>query len=324
MRPRIDPAAYTPFHEALYDLRVRDAMTENPITLSTEATMRKAQSVMRENRISGIPIVENGKPVGIVSIQDVIEALVWNDICAPVRKWMSCQVSTVLDNLPLIQAVNDFQKHGYGRLPVVNEQGDLVGILTSGDVTQAVMFRLNEEAKKAEQREARRVLSALHEGQVTGADIVQVQVTAMDLDSAGTFANQVKKALKKRGVDPDFVRRAAIAAYEAEVNIILHSMGGLIEAMVDDNQITIIAQDTGPGIPNVPEAMKEGYSTANEVVRSLGFGAGMGLPNMHRCSDEFSIDAPASGTTVRMTIRYGKTAVADKPANPAELQGVPS
>jgi len=317
---RIDPVTYTPFHEALYDLRVRDAMSKNLIVLGPEATMLDAQIAMRDHRISGIPIVIDGdKLVGLVSIQDVIEALVANDIHAPVGKWMTEKVYTVREKIPLIQAVKELQKRGFGRLPVLNAEDRLVGMLTNNDVTRAVMLRLNEEARAAEQREAdlmARSMSATQER--PGIERIEIRVEPMDLDAAGTFAGLVKKAVKKRGVSPDVARRAAIAAYEAEVNVILHSMGGILEAFLSDQDITILSRDRGPGIPNVDEAMKEGFSTANEVVRALGFGAGMGLPNMKRCSDEFSISAPASGTTVTMKILFNPPSQATHQENATE------
>ncbi len=312
MRPRVDPTSYAPFHEVLYDLRVRDAMSANLIVLEPAASMLEAQHLMRDHRISGIPIVEGDELVGLVSIQDVIEALVAQGTASPVSRWMTRSVVRTRDDVPLIQAVKELQRRGYGRLPVVDKDDKLVGILTSGDVTRAVMLRLNEEAKAAEQREAALLASALKASkEKPGVETLRTEATAMDLDSAGMFASLVKKALKERGVDPDIVRRAAIAAYEVEVNAILHSMGGILEAFLDAGDITILARDRGPGIPNVELAMQEGYSTANEVIRALGFGAGMGLPNMKRCSDEFSIEAPASGTTVKMKI-YLSTAATDE------------
>ncbi|MFH1737430.1 MAG: CBS domain-containing protein [bacterium] len=305
MRPRIDPASFTPFHEALYDLSVQDAMVTNLIVLNPDATMLEAQHLMRDHRISGIPIVKDEHLVGLVSIQDVIEALVANDINAPVRRWMTGKVITVREKLPLIQAVKELQTRGYGRLPVLNKENRLIGLLTSNDVTRAVMLRLNEEAKAAEQREAKLLARSLHESEEKpGVETITASIKAMDLDSAGTFASLLKKALKERRVDPEVARRAAIAAYEAEVNVILHSMGGILEAFLTDRDVTILVRDRGPGIADVELAMQEGYSTANEVVRALGFGAGMGLPNMRRCSDEFSIKAPASGTTVTMKIYF--------------------
>ncbi len=316
MRARVDPSSYTPFHEALYDLRVREAMSTDITTLPPTATMREAQESMRDQRISGIPIIAGETIVGIVTIQDVIEALVKDDIDAPLKRWMTEKVVTVRDELPLIQAVGDLQERKYGRLPVVDKSGHLVGMLTLGDVTRAVMIRLSAEAEVAERLQAKLIARSVEASAKTGQETIVTPVEAMNLDAAGTFASQVKKALKKRGVEPEIVRRAAVASYEAEVNVILHSLGGLLEAVLGDEEITILVRDRGPGISNVEEALTEGFSTANEVVRALGFGAGMGLPNMRRCADEFTISAPASGTTITMKLTLRTP---EKPIVEAEL-----
>ena len=105
------------------------------------------------------------------------------------------------------------------------------------------------------------------------------------------------------GVDSGAIRRVAIAMYEGEINMVIHAGGGAIKVMVTDDNIRIILADTGPGIPDVEKAMQLGYSTAPEEVRSLGFGAGMGLPNMKKYSDNMQIDTEEGvGTTVTMDI----------------------
>jgi anti-sigma regulatory factor (Ser/Thr protein kinase) len=104
-------------------------------------------------------------------------------------------------------------------------------------------------------------------------------------------------------MDPQVVRRAAVASYELELNIVIHSTGGSISCLIAGDRLEILAEDEGPGIPNLEEALREGFSTANPWVRSLGFGAGMGLPNVKRVSDEFFIDSgPGRGTKVRALI----------------------
>lgn len=107
--------------------------------------------------------------------------------------------------------------------------------------------------------------------------------------------------LKRLGVDSKVVRRLAIASYEAEINLAIHTLGGSMTIIVYPDHIFLVVEDTGPGIADIALAMQEGYSTAPEEVRMLGFGAGMGLPNMKRCSDTFEITSElGSGTTIRM------------------------
>lgn len=122
-----------------------------------------------------------------------------------------------------------------------------------------------------------------------------------DFDRAGEASSSIKKILRQLGIDSSIIRRIAIASYEAEINIVIHSLGGNIDIEVDPSCIRVIAKDRGPGIANIDLAMQEGYSTASEKVREMGFGAGMGLPNMKKCSDKFSVDSKlGKGTTITM------------------------
>ena len=131
----------------------------------------------------------------------------------------------------------------------------------------------------------------------------EYQVPGDDFTRAGEASSSVKNKLKMMGVDSGAIRRVAIAMYEGEINMVIHAGGGAIKVMVTDDNIRIILADTGPGIPDVEKAMQLGYSTAPEEVRSLGFGAGMGLPNMKKYSDNMQIDTEGGvGTTVTMDI----------------------
>ena len=124
-----------------------------------------------------------------------------------------------------------------------------------------------------------------------------------DFTRAGEASSSVKNKLKMLGLSTDVIRRAAIAMYEGEINMVIHADGGRITVTVSDTEITMVLSDTGPGIPDVEQAMQEGYSTAREEVRSLGFGAGMGLPNMKRYTDEMRIDTVVGqGTTITMKV----------------------
>lgn len=123
-----------------------------------------------------------------------------------------------------------------------------------------------------------------------------------DFTSAGQASVQVKKMLRQLDFDADTIRRVSVAMYEGEINMVIHADGGSADIVVWDEKIEVILADTGPGIPDVSLAMQEGFSTAKENIRSLGFGAGMGLPNMKRYSDEMKIDTVVGeGTTVTMT-----------------------
>lgn len=125
-----------------------------------------------------------------------------------------------------------------------------------------------------------------------------------DLTQAGDASSKMKMTLRKLGLSPETIRRASICMYEGEINMVIHADGGTVTVEVGLDEIDITLRDRGPGIPDVEQAMEEGYSTAGDVARDLGFGAGMGLPNMKRYSDEMDIDSTVGvGTTVRMKIR---------------------
>ena len=115
-------------------------------------------------------------------------------------------------------------------------------------------------------------------------------VSGTDFTLAGAASSDVKRTLKQLGVSPDAIRNVAIAMYEGEINMVIHAGGGVIDVEITETDITIILEDQGPGIENVELAMKEGYSTAPDNIRSLGFGAGMGLPNIKKYTDEFRIE----------------------------------
>ncbi len=121
--------------------------------------------------------------------------------------------------------------------------------------------------------------------------------------SAGQASVQVKKNLRRLGLPPEIIRQVSIALYEGEINMVIHADGGDADVIVYEDKIEIILADKGPGIPDIELAMQEGYSTATENVRSLGFGAGMGLPNMKRYTDEMKIESVVGvGTTITMCV----------------------
>ncbi|HOT62542.1 MAG TPA: ATP-binding protein [Treponemataceae bacterium] len=125
-----------------------------------------------------------------------------------------------------------------------------------------------------------------------------------DFARAGNASAEMKKILQRLGIPHAVVKRTAVAMYEAEINMVVHAGGGEADIDIGDDEITIVMRDSGPGIADLELAMQDGYSTAPELVRELGFGAGMGLPNMKRNADELTIDtAPGKGTTVTMRIR---------------------
>ena len=133
--------------------------------------------------------------------------------------------------------------------------------------------------------------------------IFRFDVSGNDFTSAGQASVQVKKNLRQLGFNPEIIRRVSIAMYEGEINMVIHAGGGTAEVIVSEEYIEIVLQDNGPGIKDIEQAMQAGYSTASDSIRSLGFGAGMGLPNMKRYSDSMQIEsALGEGTKIVMTV----------------------
>ncbi len=137
-------------------------------------------------------------------------------------------------------------------------------------------------------------------------DIVfRYRVDGDDFTSAGQASVQVKKNLRQLGLDTETIRRVSIAMYEGEINMVIHAGGGTAEVRVTSDRIIITLEDSGPGIKDIDQAMQAGYSTAPDSIRSLGFGAGMGLPNMKKNSDEMTIESTVGvGTKIVMQIMY--------------------
>ncbi|MCR5690122.1 MAG: ATP-binding protein [Clostridiales bacterium] len=128
-------------------------------------------------------------------------------------------------------------------------------------------------------------------------------VDGENFSSAGEASVMVKKKLRQLGLSPEVIRRVSIAMYEGEINMVIHANGGSADVTVTDDDVIIVLADRGPGIPDVGLAMQEGYSTARDNIRALGFGAGMGLPNMKKYTDSMEIDTKVGvGTTITMKV----------------------
>jgi len=138
----------------IYELRVRDAMTQPPVTGAPDDSLRTIQHLMKTHRISGVPILQNSVPVGLVSIEDIINALDQGHVNDPAERWMTRNIVTLRDHFSLVRAVAEFDRHGFGRFPVLNSSGALVGVITRGDITACLMQKLEKRAEEAASREA--------------------------------------------------------------------------------------------------------------------------------------------------------------------------
>ncbi len=136
---------------------------------------------------------------------------------------------------------------------------------------------------------------------------MEYRIEGNDFMVAGIASNNIKNTLKMLGIQSDICIRAAVIAYETEINLVIHANGGVLKAVISEDKLEISAEDQGPGIPDIKQAMTEGYTTASNQAREMGFGAGMGLPNIKRNSDLFEIEStPGTGTVLKSTVFFNK------------------
>ncbi len=284
--------------ELVHRLKVFQGMVPDVITVTPDVSMREAQRKMREHRVAGMPVVDGDDMVGLVTVEDIVKALDHGHIEEPVARWMTHDVVTADRRWPLARVMGILDRTRYGRLPVLDERGKLVGVITAESILRTLLVELNRLLAQDEEREAAEVIV---DG---GAVRLEFEVAAGDFDRAGLASVRLKREMSARGIEPKLQRRVAIVTHEAETNLIIHTThGGRITVDLDDTFIRLKVTDDGPGIESLEQAMTPGYSTASDFVRSLGFGAGMGLPNIKRNADHFEIKSkPGYGT--RLNIRF--------------------
>ncbi len=289
--------------ELLQRLRVKDVMRDHDIiSVVRTDSMRFAQNLMKRNHISGVPVLEGRRLFGIVSVNDIIKALEGGWIQDPCQKHMATNLVVLEADMPLAFAIKFFQNYTFGRFPVLDKNRDLVGIVSQRDVMRVLMKELTHELARLEGKAAASdpaPSSTPAEGALPYYSMRQFVVVRNDLQNAGKAANEIKRMMAEAGVDKKIIRRVAVAAYELEINVCIHSMGGSVTFILDTEKATIIAKDKGPGIKDIEWACRDGTSTANDWIRSMGFGAGMGLANSKRVADTFDIQSKVpTGTTV--------------------------
>ncbi len=290
--------------ELLQRFRVKDVMrAEGIISLAREDTLRTAKERLRDNKISGLPVLEGKRLFGMVSVNQIIRALEGGWLDDPCSERMTTSLVVLEEDMPLTLALKYFHNYTFGRFPVLNKEHEFVGILSQRDVTSVLLKELSGEISrlegKASASNAASSTVARSEGALPYYSMRQFLVVRNDMANAGKAANEIKRMLKEVGVNAKVIRRVAVAAYELEINVCIHSLGGSITIVLDANRVTIISKDRGPGIKDVDWACQDGTSTANDWIRSMGFGAGMGLSNCKRVADVFSIKSTVpNGTTV--------------------------
>ncbi|MHC4655432.1 MAG: CBS domain-containing protein [Planctomycetota bacterium] len=292
MNKEAQKAQFTKTRELVYEMKVSEVMTRNVEMVEPEMRMNELRQILRTKRISGTPVVSQGQLVGIISIEDFINWLTSGPDQATIGDLMTREVTTIYDDEPLVQVVSRLDKYGYGRLPVLQRDGQkLVGVVTKGDIVAGLLHKL--EIGYQEEEIHRYRASHIFEDIIADRTtlLFQYSVAGKDFKKAGSGATRLKKTLSRLEIHPRTRRRAAIIAYEAEMNIVIYTDGGKIMAKVEPGLITIEAKDNGPGIADMKLALTPGYSTAADWVRELGFGAGMGLCNIKECADETNLDS---------------------------------
>ncbi|MBM4170147.1 MAG: CBS domain-containing protein [Ignavibacteria bacterium] len=288
----------------VYELRVEAAMSTNVCSVSPDDTMEDVRKILKEHAISGLPVVAGDELKGIVSIEDLIESILEGKTADRVSQRMTREPVTICSDDLLVRAINDFGRYRYGRFPVINRQTKkLVGIITKGDIIRCLFKRLESNHYEDELRRYR----AGHLFEDIRSDhsslVLKYNLEGASFEKAGEGSSQLKKNLLRLGIHPDVARRITIASYEAEMNMVIFCKGGTLIATIEPRCVTVNAVDQGPGIPDIARAMEPGYSTAPDWVRELGFGAGMGLPNIKNCSDEMHLDSTVGkGTNLQFKV----------------------
>jgi CBS domain-containing protein/anti-sigma regulatory factor (Ser/Thr protein kinase) len=290
--------------ELAYELRIHEVMTKNIHCLSPDMVIESALEIFQRERFSGAPVTQNDKLIGILSIEDLIHALREGHMDAHVRDYMTKNVITVRVYDPVVEALKTFARTNFGRLPVLDEEDKPVGIITKGDISNGLLKALQRDYHNEEliRYRASHLFEDIESHRTSL--ILRYEIRKGDFIHGGNASGNIKRALLRLGATPQIARRCGIAVYEAEMNLIIHTNhGGALRVEIEPHKITMEAYDDGPGIEDVKQAMKPGFSTATNEVREMGFGAGMGLVNIKRCVDEMRlVSSKERGTNLYMTM----------------------
>ncbi len=306
MRKKDNYCKLTKYIRIFQDLKATEIMTKNVVTLTPDKKVSQAKEMMRIKKVSGIPIVREDKAlIGIVSIEDIILALESGNIDEKIEKIMSTNVVFVEEWETLSEIVEKFNRFKFGRFPVVNNERKVIGIISKEDILHSILEKFSliyfhDEKRKSKLDQDRSLITG-ESLKVSEAEF-HYNINSADIGSAGEGAAHLKQFLKKQNIEDEITRRVGIATYEAETNVVIHSKSkGDIYCFLKKDRIIVRVIDFGIGIEDLTLAMKEGFSTADDYVRELGFGAGMGIPNMKRFADKLVVlSKKGVGTQVEM------------------------
>ncbi len=294
--------------EILYELEVKSVMWTDFYTLHPHKMMSEVRTVMQKNRNTCVPIVLDKKLIGTLTVDKYIKWLKSHEKDMPVTRCMDVDQITLHPQEPVISALRKMSDSKSIRVAVVEpDTHEIVGIICRCNLFEDVLSKINVIYKDEEVRHYR----ASHIFEDVLADSVNItlkfHVADTPMEFGGEVASSLRTALQNLGLNGDMIRRAGIAAYEAEMNLLAYAGGGDFRIEVNPEHLQIVITDTGPGIPDIEQAMEPGYSTAPDWVRELGFGAGMGLNNINECSDKFEITSEmGQGTKLDIIIDLEK------------------
>ena len=282
--------------ERIYEIPVEKIMRTDVVRVSPGAMMSELKYAVKENNYACIPVLEGEKLIGQISIEGYIDWLTSDLGDVPVSEIMDIKYKTLHPDEPVITAVKELELIGLRGLPVVeNESEKFLGVICRCTMMEGVLAELDMNDKKEEQKD-----DCLFSNIQSSSALVTLSyiVKQKPLEYGGEISSSIRADLYKLGLPGSIVRRTAIAAYEAEMNLLSYAGGGLFTINLNEEILDMKIEDRGPGIPDVEKAMEPGYSTAPDWVRELGFGAGMGLQNIKNCSDNFKIESTVGEGTV--------------------------
>jgi len=295
--------------ELIYELKIDSVMQKDVVVVSPETTVLEVKNLLLKHHITGIPVLADDKLAGVITISDVIECLErQNCDCLTGEKMAHPPFPSVYNDESVVHALNKLSHYNERRVLVFDHTDRFVGIITSGDITNGLLKAINLGFRQEEisQYRARHIFQDIESDETSL--VLRYQVKNGDFIRGGEASSKIKKAMQRLGANPQDVRKLAIAIYEAEMNLIIHTTrGGNIMVEMTPKKVTMTVTDTGPGIPDIEKAMEAGYSTSSLTVKALGFGAGMGLPNIKRCMSEMKLESvvgegPGKGTTLTMVL----------------------
>jgi CBS domain-containing protein/anti-sigma regulatory factor (Ser/Thr protein kinase) len=305
----------TKVQELIYTTRVESVMASNVIAIDPSFTMSQVKDLMRDKGISGAPVVKEKQVIGIVTISDVIRSMEEDKLDFLVTDLMTSDVRTVSKDAMVTDVVNNLGRQGFSRLPVVDQDGTLVGIVTTGTLIRSLLMQMD---KSFQRNEAEKLYTyrASHIFQDISSDdtslLLRYFVNERDFDNAGKASSLIKRSLQRLMLLPQIVRRVGVAVYEAEMNLVIHTdIGGEITVEVRKDRVNVSTVDHGPGIADLKQVLQPGFSTAPEWIRDMGFGAGMGLANIRRVSDVMKLtSSPGQGTRLEIVFNFRNDSLA--------------